>query len=180
MDESQAAEALSQANPSPAPSIAGGEVNDEQTVYEVGFHVLPTTPEGEVGAVVDIVRAALASAHAEIINEKVPTRMTLAYTIERSIVGKHEKYTESYFGAIKFAVEPSAVPAIMNTLRGTHAILRFIIIETTREETPSPRRALFTSKSLEGKTIEKPVSVVEKSGPVSEGELDKSIEALIN
>ena len=60
-------------------------------------------------------------------------------------------------------------------------ILRFILVETTREDSiAAPRRAVFSSDRLEGKTIEKRPGAVEKGGKVSDEELDKSIEALVS
>lgn len=147
-------------------------------VYEVGFHIIPTVGEEGVGAVVESVRSILGDA--EIINEGFPHKITLAYQVERATQGKREKYTESYFGHIKFAATREALPAIHAALSASQPILRFLIIETVREDiAQAPRRAVFASDRLEGKTIEKPAAAAEKPvGEVSEAELDKSLEAL--
>ena len=166
--ESQADEAFTQANE-----------KDERTVYEVGFHIVPTVSEADLAGAVENVRTIITSSGAEVIKEKAAEKITFAYRIERSISGKREKYTEGYFGWIRFAVEAGEMPAITQTLRNTHDVLRFIVVETTREDTPSPRRAVFESKTLEGKTIEKPMTEVEKPAEVSEEELNKSIDALV-
>ncbi len=149
---------------------------DGQAVYEVGFHVVPNLSDEAVVAVVEKIRQALGDA--EIISEQVPQRMTLAYTIERADSGKREKFTESYFGVIKFATSPDATPALSEKLRGMQDVLRYLLIETVREEVGTPRRAVFSSNRLEGETIKKPV-VEEKSKPVSEEDLDKTIEAIV-
>ncbi len=157
---------LSQANKSDVP------------VYELGFHLVPTVQDDGVAAVVEKVRAALADA--EIISEQFPARMTLSYVIERSVQGKREKYAESYFGFIKFAMERGELAAFQTMLRGTHEVLRFLIIETVREDAPAPRRTVFTSNRLEGETIKKPEAVAEKPAGVSQEELDKTIDALVS
>ncbi len=162
---SQTEEVLSQANKSGVP------------VYELGFHLVPTVQDDGVAAIVEKVRAALGDA--EIISEEVPARMTLAYIIERSVQGKREKYSESYFGFIKFAMERSELAAFQTMLRGTSEVLRFLIIETVREDAPAPRRTVFTSTRLEGETIKKPEAVAEKSAEVSQEELDKTIDAIV-
>ena len=163
--KSHSAEAeLSQANTAP--------------VYEVGFHVVPTVPEDGVAAVVEKIRKALGKA--EIINEKFPERMTLAYTIERSVQGKVEKYPDAYFGFIKFAIDKEEIPAFQEALRAIPEVLRFMVITTVREEAAIPRRAVYTSSRLEGETIKKPEAPVEKKTDVSEEELDKSIDALVS
>ncbi len=166
---SQAAEASSQANQA-----------DARPVYEVGFHIVPTVAEAEIGGVVDKIRAALTKGDAEIIKEEFPTKKTLAYVVERSTTGKREKYSESYFGFIKFALDKSAIGAFDATLKATPEVLRFLIIETVREEAVAPRRAVFSSDRLEGETIKKPTATPEPAAEVSDEELNKSIDALVS
>ncbi len=146
-------------------------------VYEVGFHIVPTTGEDGVAPVVESIRKLLGSA--EIITEGYPRKITLAYQVERATQGKREKYTESYFGHIKFATVREVLPALQSALTALQPLLRFLIVETVREDiAAAPRRAVFTSDRLEGKTIERPAGTAEKPSEVSEAELDKSIEAL--
>ena len=107
--------------------------------------------------------------------------MPLAYTIERSDSGKREKFTEAYFGWIKFATERGSIPPLQENLRAMPEVLRYLVIETVREDVSAPRRAVFTSDRLEGQTLKKPVVVKEeKAAEVSEEELDKSLEGLIS
>lgn len=163
------AEVLSQANTA-----------SEKPVYEVGFHIVPTVAESDIGSVLEKIRAALvkASGDAEIIKEEFPAKKTLAYVVERSTTGKREKYTESYFGFIKFAMGKDAVGEFMNALRAVSEVLRFLVIQTVREEVIAPRRAVFSSDRLEGETIKKPIAAAEVAGEISEEELNKSIDAL--
>jgi len=163
------AEASSQANVTPK--------EKGNPVYEVGFHIVPTVGEEGVGAVVESIRKILGDA--EIISESFPRKIGLAYQVERATQGKREKYTESYFGYIKFATTRDQVPAIHTALGAQNTVLRFLIVETVREDiAATPRRAVFASDRLEGKTIEKHVGTAEKPTEISDAELDKSIEAL--
>ncbi|MEK7109199.1 MAG: hypothetical protein AAB919_02075 [Patescibacteria group bacterium] len=151
---------------------------DSRPVYEVGFHLIPSITEEGLGAAVEKVRALLGDA--EIIAQGFPQKMTLSYTIERANAGKRDKFTQSYFGWVKFAVlERGGIPALEKALTAETEVLRFLIIETVREDIKeAPRRAVFSSDRLEGKTIEKPAGAAEKPSEVSDAELDKSIEAL--
>lgn len=150
-----------------------------QPVYEVGFHVVPTVGDDGVASVVDQIRSALGTA--EIISDSFPVKVRLAYTVERSTAGKREKYDDAYFGFIKFALDREAIPALEEALRTNRNVLRFLLIETTREDiSAAPRRAVFVSDRLEGETIQKPTAVPEEKGEVSEAELDKSIDALVS
>ena len=162
---------LSQANKSPDQPASG------VPVYELGFHLVPTILEDGVAAIALKVRAILGDA--EIINDQFPALMTLAYTIVRSNQGKREKYNEAYFGFIKFATERENLPAMQAKLTALQQVLRFIIVETVREDIMPPHRAVFSSTRLEGETIKKPEAAPEKTVEVSEEELDKSIDALV-
>src|SRR3989344_1682683 len=176
-ETSQAEQASSQATISPSAATVKNATTSSIPVYEVGFHIVPTVGDAGVSAVVESVRKALGDA--EIISEGFPHKITLAYQVERAPQGKREKYTESYFGHIKFAMNRDNITAFTEAVRVMQPILRFLIIETVREDiATAPRRAVFTSDRLEGKTLEKPVAAPEKAAEVSDAELDKSIEAL--
>ena len=153
---------------------------DERPVYEVSFHIVSGVGEENIAGVVEKIRAELKKADAEFISEQFPQKTTLAYTVERVSGGKREKYNEAYFGFIKFAVEREIIPVLQTMLRSFPEVLRFLVVETVREELVLPRRAVFTSDRLSGETIKKPISTPEKGGEVSDEELDKSIEALVS
>ncbi len=155
---------------------------DSRPLYEIGFHVVPTVEEAKVGEVVETLRAEIKKAGGEIVGEQAPQKMTLSYVIERATSGKREKYSEAYFGWLKFVVEErDGIVGLENFLQNNKTILRFLFIKTEHEEVQAPRRAVFSSNRLEGETLKKPVSAPESPvGEVSEEELDKSIDALVN
>lgn len=170
----------SEVNDAASAEASTGEASERSSrpVYEVGFHLVPQVGDEGLAAVVDNIRAALGGA--EILKEQFPAKMRLAYVLERARGGRREKFAESYFGWIKFAAEREAMPALGEKLRGMEEILRFLIIGTVREDIARPpRRAVFVSDRLEGETIAGPKREAEKGGEISEEELDKSIEALV-
>jgi len=172
---SRADEALTQATDgAPAPKVV-----ESKPIYEVGFHIVATGGEESVSPAVEKVRAAIGNA-AEFISEGFPQKMPLAYTIELSDSGKREKFNESYFGWIKFGAERETIPPLKEALNAIPEILRYLIVETVREDAATtPRRAVFSSSRLEGETIKKVVREAEPAGEVSEAELDKSLEAIV-
>lgn len=154
---------------------------DGRPIYEVGFHLVPTLDEAAVAAFVESLRAEITKGGAEMISQGEAEKMTLAYTVERAVTGKREKYNESFFGWVKFATERENIPGLESFLRDNKAVLRFLLIETVREDvTVTPRRAVFSSDRLEGETIKKPAAQPEEKAVVSEEELDKSIDALVS
>ena len=165
----------------PASSSQAKPKGDGRPVYEVGFHVLPTVEEGNVGGVIEAIRSELGIHNAEIIAEQFPQKIALAYTIERATSGKREKYNDAYFGSLKFATEREYIPALEELLRGNKNILRYLLVETVREEAVASRRAVFSSNRLEGETIKKPTAAPEApAAEISEEDLNKSIDALVN
>jgi ribosomal protein S6 len=159
------------------------EVMDEQsntgTIYEIGFHAVPTLSDTEARGVLKRLEKALSKIGAMVIAKEEPKRITFAYRIERSAQGKREKFTEGYFGWIKFETDREHISGLEEMLRADREILRHLLIHTTREAISAAPRAVFASDRLEGEVIAKPVSAVEESGPVSEEQLDKSLEALV-
>lgn len=153
-------------------------------VFEVGFHIVPTVEDSKVSSIVERIKGAIAKANGSVIAEEAPKRMTLAYRIERSVAGRREKYTEAWFGWVKFEVtegegeQESGISALEAALRADHDILRFILIHTTREASNGPRE-IFSSNRLEGATIKKQTDREEK-GEVSEEELDKTLESIVS
>jgi ribosomal protein S6 len=171
---SQADEAFTQAT-SPSSEV---EVASAPIIYEVGFHLVPTIAEDGVGAAVENVRKLIGD-DAEFISEGYPQKVALAYQVERATQGKREKYTEAWFGWIKFATVRSRIPALEAALNDSREVLRSLIIETVREDiTPPKARAVFSSDRLKGETIHAPAAAQEVAVPVSEAELEKSIDAL--
>src|SRR5258707_1167732 len=92
-------------------NTAGSSAN-KQPVYEVGLHVLPTLSEADRAGGVDKIRALFGDA--EIIKEKSPHKLTLAYTVERATSGKRKKYNEAYFGWINFATDKGTIPPVQS------------------------------------------------------------------
>ncbi|MES2006817.1 MAG: 30S ribosomal protein S6 [Patescibacteria group bacterium] len=169
-ETSQVNETSSQASP-----------KETRPIYEIGFHVVPTVDEAGAAKAADAIKAAVVKGDAEIISEAAPSRMRLSYTIERATAGAREKYDEAYFGVIKFAIEREHVAGLEQVLRANREILRYLFVQTIREDIVSaPRRVTFASDRLEGETIKKPITEPEKSAEVSEEDLDKTLDALVS
>jgi len=151
------------------------DTSDARPVYEVGFHLMPSIAEEEVSAVAEKIHKLLGDA--EIISQGAPQKISLAYTIERADHGTREKFSSAYFGWVKCAMGREEAHALAARLRSERQVIRFLIIETSREEEQRSARAVFSSDRLEGQTLEKRTEA-EKGGAVSDEELDKSIEAL--
>ncbi len=155
--------------------------NNEEKIYEVGYHLLSSIAEENVEKEVEKIKQILSAEKATIILEESAKLRPLAYSIKKGFGGVYKTYDQSYFGFIKFELpEESKVEDIDKKLKANDNVLRFILIKTVRENTMySPKLSVFTDKDAKIKTITKN----EKDSieaPASIEEMDKSIEALVS
>lgn len=157
------------------------EATDNQ-VYELGYHMLPTIIADELEGEVAKVRSAIETRGGSFITEGSPESMTLAYPMFVNNGGKKTKYETAYFGWIKFEMNPTEAVALQKEDLATNKeILRFTLVRTTREETRAQLqseqhtilREVKATGTLENKTEH------EEGGEVSEEEIDKSIEDIV-
>lgn len=153
---------------------------DEKTkrIYELGYHIVPTVSEEAVAAEVTILKDVLAGAQAQIISEGFPKFRPLSYPMRKASGGKQTDFLNVYFGWLKFETSSEAVKSIALAVRKNDKILRFIIFKTVRESTLSmpraPRANIFKPSPRAPR-----VSVESAHAPVSETELEKSLEKII-
>ena len=67
-------------------------------VYEVGFLLVPEITEEKLPEAFGNLKNAILDKGAIAISEEFPKLMTLAYTMERTINNKIERFKEGYFG----------------------------------------------------------------------------------
>lgn len=165
---------MADANVTMLPDISADEVTSR--VYEIGYHVSPTTNEGEVEGVVAEVRGVIEKEGGRFLAEGAPSLIKLAYSIEGKMGGKASESDRGYFGWIKFEAPIAAAEALQDWLSAHKGILRSIVFQTVREET----RARFKTavlRDVKRSDILKaaPRQVEETSAPISEAELEKAI-----
>jgi ribosomal protein S6 len=108
-------------------SETSSEINLDTSIYEVGYHLIPTLAEDTLGSHADAVKAIITNTGGEIISEGLPELKVLAYAVD--------KHTKAYFGWIKFSISPSEIGKIKITLDASKVIPRHLIIGTVKEST---------------------------------------------
>jgi ribosomal protein S6 len=144
-----------------------------RTLYEIGFHLVPTIVEEDVAAKVGDLRSEIEEAGGIVTGEGFPALISLAYAIKK---GK-DLFDRAYFGWIKFELAPSAIATIKDAATTNSSILRFLIIKTSPEEEGEHKKPLMQIGREDA-----PVGEEAKDGAkevVSEEELDKSLEEII-
>jgi ribosomal protein S6 len=121
--------------------------------YELGFLLVPTTPEAEVASHVEALKAAI---EGEVIASSDPEYIDLAYQMEKSLGSKKMKYDQGYFGWMKFTAAPETLESLKKALDGNNDLIRYILVKTSAENTivfkkpkVEPKRDLGGSDELE-------------------------------
>lgn len=152
-------------------------MDKRQKVYEVGYLLLPTIPEEHLATEVQNIKAVIEKQEGSFITEDFPKLRPLAYTMRKAVSGGYQKYDKAYFGWVKFEIDPSVVPAINKELEKNANLLRFMTINTVRENTMFTQKAMFRSTGEASATdADKPEEEKEK---MSEEEMDKTIDNLV-
>ncbi len=115
-------------------------------LYELGFILVPTTPEVEVSEKVDALKSLIKSVEGAVTSEGTPEYIDLAYTMERSVGSKKFKYSQGYFGFIKFETTPDALEALKKSLDANLDVVRYILLKTAAENS-----IVFKKPKLEAK-----------------------------
>lgn len=144
-------------------------------VYEIGYLLVPTVAEERVASEVEIIKSLIEKNEGAFISEDFPKLRPLAYTMKKSLGGgQNASHDNAYFGWIKFETSSDFIPKIKAELAGNSKILRSMLIETVRENTMSSKIMFKPAESLD-KTTKENVP----AAPVSEAELDKTIDNLV-
>lgn len=150
-------------------------------VYEAGYIVVPTVPEGDVEKVVAGIRSEIEKLGGNFIAEGAPSLIKLAYGMDKREGEKHIEYDRGYFGWIKFEASTDSAATLTAALKGNAQILRSIVFKTLREDT----RAKFKAPTLRTvtrtdtiKAAPRQAPAAEEKEPVSEADLEKALETL--
>ena len=149
------------------------EVSDN-SVYEVGFILVPDITEEKLPEVFGALKEAILGKTGVAVSEEFPKLTTLAYTMEKTINNKIERFREGYFGWVKFEVEGEMVAKIDAMLRLRTDVIRHLIVTTVRENTIASKRAPNVRR-----TVTKDGEEGTAAPEMSKAEIDREIDALV-
>ena len=144
-------------------------------VYEVGYIMVPTVAEENVGQEVTSFKDILTENGAVFISDEYPKLIELAYEMSRSINNKKQKFSYGYFGWVKFECSTTQAKIIKDILNINEKLVRFLIVKTVRENTMSVKRAYGKQDGPRRRSVPK----TEEAGPINEEIIDKEIDALV-
>ncbi len=113
--------------------VEEGRGDDATRVYEVGYHLAPTISEDELAGVAAGLTDAVRAQVGEVVGERAPHKVSLAYAIEKVIDGAKRVFDEAHFGWIAFEASVQTLPAIEQLFKAHPQVLRFIVLKTERD-----------------------------------------------
>ncbi|OGZ06972.1 MAG: hypothetical protein A3D65_02350 [Candidatus Lloydbacteria bacterium RIFCSPHIGHO2_02_FULL_50_13] len=152
------------------------KMTPDARVYEVGYHIIPTVAEDNLGVRVTAVRDVVESVGGRMISDEYPKHIDLAYPMVKVTSNKRATHHSAYFGWMKFDAEPEGIKKLDEALKKDEYILRYILLKTVRENTMAPKKVLREKRAEEAPRVKE--AVVEKP-TMTEEELDKTIEELV-
>jgi len=153
------------------------KAKSEGKVYELSFIFVPLLGDNAIPAKFGELKGILVDMGAHFIAEEMPRMIPLAYTMERTIANKKNKFSTGYFGWIKFETGMPLEKELNDKLKMNEDIVRFLIIKTVAENTMSPKKGVVREKSSRrsyDKTTPREVEV-----PMDKEQVDKKIEEMI-
>jgi len=150
-------------------------IGDSKTVYEVGYLLSSGIPEEKLADEVNSIKSLIETNGGVFVSDEFPKLRALAYTMTKVVGTRREKHTHGYFGWIKFEMNTEGVAKVKETLDVNVSIIRYLLVKTVRENTMSVIKPL----KKEGDDMIKMPVKEESKEPVSEAEIDKSIEELV-
>lgn len=158
----------------------------EPRLYELGYHIVPTVAEESLGEEVTAMRDIVESNGGVIMKDAMPQYMQLAYEIAKEWAGARKRFKTAYFGWMQFTASPDSAEKIKKAVRAYKTVLRFLLIRAEEyEPVTSGRVSSLTQKgvaepSSTNNTGGKPDKADARNSNVSEEELDKTIDELVN
>lgn len=152
-------------------------------LYELGYHLVPSLGEDDLALRVADLQKKITSLGGKIHSEGAPQAFTLTYTMHKLRGGKWDRYDSSFFGWTRFEASPESIPELKDDVEHNEHFIRYLLIRLDRDALLPQKvyRPKIDLKEVETKPkqLEKKQTVDEPKGEVSEAELDKQIEELI-
>ncbi len=141
------------------------EQDTASKVYEIGFHFVPTIAEDDVPVQFSHLKSMIEKRGGEFISEDFPKMIPLAYEISKTVKAQKKRYTDAYFGWVKFTLAADQIVDLEKEVKAFEPVLRYLVISTVKESTlVGPKERDERKEKVEGE--------------VSEAQLDKKIEEL--
>jgi ribosomal protein S6 len=110
-------------------------MSDESRTYELGYIIVPTVSENDVAEKVAALKSAITAVQGTVGAEGNPEFIDLAYQIEKNVKSKKMKWSQGYFGWIKFDAAPETLEALKKAYDANEDLARYMLIKSSAENT---------------------------------------------
>ena len=150
----------------------------EIRLYELAFNLLPSLSEQEAAEAGEAIKTLLLKNEAVIKTALPPQMKPLSYSMEKRNSGKKDQYSTAYAGSVVFELPSETIVALTAEITALPTVLRSFIMGLPKEALLERERPLTITRERHDpkKGAEKPVT---DAAPISEAELDKTIEDLV-
>lgn len=108
-------------------------MSETTRTYELGYLLVPTVPEAQVESTVQTLQSAITAAGATMVATGNPEFIDLEYTMEKSVASKTNRYSQAYFGWIKFDADPETVESLKKAFDGNNDLIRYLLVKTNAQ-----------------------------------------------
>ncbi len=108
-------------------------MSEDNRTYELGYILVPTLPEADVETAVATLKSTITTVEGAVLSEGTPEFIDLAYQIEKNVKSKKMKWTQGYFGWIKFTAAPETLEALKKVFDGNLELMRYMLVKTDAE-----------------------------------------------
>lgn len=120
------------------------EINEttvDSRVYEISFIFDNNIDEEAALKKADVLKQSIATLGGSFISEEAPYMRELAYEMIRVQNNVNVRFNVGYFGWIKFELDPEKVKEFEKSLKLDEEIVRYLVVNTVRENTVYTKRA---------------------------------------
>lgn len=107
-------------------------VMDEGKVYEISYILDGRLDESRAAEKADAFKKDIASLGGSFISEETPYVRELSYEMTRVVNNVNVRFTEGYFGWVKFEMIPSKVEELDKKLKLDEEVVRFLVLKTVK------------------------------------------------
>lgn len=154
------------------------EEGNDNSVYELGFLLVPAITEEKLAETFGMIKNVILENDATAVSEEFPKLLTLAYTMEKTINNKIERFKEGYFGWIKFEMPGEHTAKLEAKLRLRDDVIRHLLTKTVKENTIASKRGFGVRRRPGGKDEVKDANGA--APEMSKEQIDREIEALVD
>ena len=117
------------------------EITIDGRIYEISFIFDNKLDESAALEKGNAIKQSIATLGGSFISEEAPYMRELAYEMTRVVNNVNVRFSEGYFGWIKFEMEAEKVKEFEKALKLDEQLVRYLVVKTVRENTVFTKRA---------------------------------------